>query len=59
MDEKLEKYRANVRRKELYEKIKLRLIRMVTFTSETNQKKDETIEIPNVSRIFGNADHTK
>lgn len=59
MDEKLEKYRANVRRKELYEKIKLRLIRMVTFTSGTNQKKDETIEIPSVSRIYGNADHTK
>lgn len=59
MDEKLEKYRAKVRRKELYEKIKLRLIRMVTFTSETNQKKDETIEIPNVSRIYENSDHTK
>lgn len=49
MDDKLEKYRAKVRRKEFFNKIKQRLISMVTFAPETNPKKDETIEIPNVS----------
>lgn len=49
MDEKLEKYRTKVRRKEFFEKIKKRLISMVTFLPETNPKKDETIEIPDVS----------
>lgn len=47
MDEKLEKYRAKVRRQEFFNKIKQRLIRMVT--PETKHKKDETIEIPDVS----------
>ncbi|XP_055300976.1 uncharacterized protein LOC129567748 [Sitodiplosis mosellana] len=46
MDEKLEKYRLKVRRKEFFNKIKQRLISMMTFSSETNSKKDETIEIP-------------
>lgn len=49
MDDKLEKYRAKIRRKELFNKIKQRLISMVTFAPETIHKKDETIEIPDVS----------
>lgn len=49
MDEKLEKYRSKVRRKEFFNKIKQRLINMVTIAPETHRKKDETIEIPNVS----------
>lgn len=49
MDEKLEKYRAKIRRKEFFDKIKQRLISMVTFPPDTNHKKDETIEIPDVS----------
>lgn len=49
MDKKLEKYRSKLRRKEFFDKIKQRLINMVTFSPETNHKKDETIEIPNVS----------
>ncbi|XP_031634144.1 uncharacterized protein LOC116347611 [Contarinia nasturtii] len=46
MDEQLEKYRTKVRRKEFFQKIKQRLISMVTFSPATNPKKDETIEIP-------------
>lgn len=54
MDDKLEKYRAKVRRKEFFEKIKQRLISMVTFASDTNPKKDDsTIEIPDVSKLRG------
>lgn len=49
MDEKLEKYRAKVRREEFFNKIKQRLIKMMTFSPENKQKKDETIEIPDVS----------
>lgn len=49
MDEKLEKYRSKVKRKEFFNKIKQRLISMVTFPSDANHKKDETIEIPDVS----------
>lgn len=52
MDEKLEKYRSKVRRKEFFSKIKQRLISMVTFLPETKHKKDETIEIPDVSSII-------
>lgn len=52
MDEKLEKYRAKVRRREFFQKIKQRLISMVTFEPEIKQKKDETIEIPNVSKNY-------
>lgn len=48
MEEKLEKYRANLRRREKFEKIKERLIRMVTFTS--NGKKEEHIEITKVNK---------
>lgn len=51
MDEKLKEYRTKVRRKEFFDKIKQRLINMVTFAPETNHKKDETIEIPDVSQI--------
>lgn len=54
MDEKLEKYRNKVRREQFFSKIKQRLIRMVTFPSETKHKKDETIEIPDVSTQFKN-----
>lgn len=49
MDEKLEKYRSQVRRREFFDRIKQRLISMVTFQSESKHKKDETIEIPDVS----------
>lgn len=50
MDEKLEKYRAKVRRKELFSKIKQRFISMLTIGPETKHKKDEAIEIPDVSK---------
>lgn len=49
MDEKLEKYRTKVRRKEFFNKIKQRLISMLTIPLDANHKKDETIEIPDVS----------
>lgn len=51
MDEKLEQYRVKKRRKEFFNKIKQRLISMVTFAPGTNPKKDDsTIEIPDVSK---------
>lgn len=51
MDDKLEQYRAKKRRKEFFNKIKQRLISMVTFAPGKNPKKDDdsTIEIPDVS----------
>lgn len=51
MEEKLERYRASVRRHEKFERIKQRLIRMVTFTSsQTDEKKnEERIEISEVN----------
>lgn len=52
MDEKLENYRAKVRRKDLFNKIKQRFISMLTFGPETQHKKDETIEIPDVSKKY-------
>lgn len=52
MDEKLEKYRTKIRRKEFFNRIKQRLISMVTFAPDSNHKKDETIEIPDVSEVI-------
>lgn len=52
MDDKLEKYRNQIRRKEFFNKIKQRLISMVTIAPEINHKKDETIEIPDVSETI-------
>lgn len=52
MDEKLESYRSKVRRQAFFNKIKQRLISMVTFIPDTHHKKDETIEIPDVSREY-------
>lgn len=52
MDEKLEKYRNKIRRKEFFNKIKQRLISMVTIAPAPNPKKDETIEIPDVSHAI-------
>lgn len=51
MEEKLERYRANVRRREKFERIKQRLIKMVTFTSSQNDQKknEESIEISEVN----------
>lgn len=51
MEEKLERYRASVRRREKFERIKQRLIRMVTFTSSQNDEKknEEHIEISEVN----------
>lgn len=52
MDAKLEQYRAKKRRKEFFDKIKQRLISMVTFAPATNPKKDDsTIAIPDVSKV--------
>lgn len=51
MEEKLERYRASVRRREKFEQIKQRFIRMVTFTSHTDEKKtEERIEISEVKK---------
>lgn len=51
MEEKLEKYRASVRRREKFERFKQRLIRMVTFTSSqtVEKKNEERIEISEVN----------
>lgn len=51
MEEKLEKYRAKLRREAFFNKFKKRLINMVTFTPTNDRKKDdETIDIPDVSK---------
>lgn len=41
MEDKLEKYRASLRRREKFEQIKQRFIRMVTFSPKPDEKKDE------------------
>lgn len=51
MEDKLEKYRAKLRRDAFFSRIKQRLINMVTIAPSNQHKKDdETIEIPDVSK---------